>query len=82
MFKYKINVQVNVVKYTERMVIRIFQHKHDIDYKETFALTCKHQSLRAVLAIAPHMDPELKQYDIKTAFLYEDLEVKLYMMQP
>ena len=42
----------------------------------------KHDSLRAVLAVAAQMDLHMLQLDVKTAFLNGDLHEELYMAQP
>ena len=38
--------------------------------------------VRLILAIVAHMDLELYQMDIKTTFLNEELDEKIYMDQP
>jgi hypothetical protein len=48
----------------------------------TFSPVVKHYSLRIVLAIAAAKDLEMIQLDIKTAFLYGDLQEEIYMEQP
>ena len=39
-------------------------------------------SIRVILGLAASLDLELKQLDMKTAFLHGDLEEKIYMDQP
>ena len=39
-------------------------------------------SVRLILAIVAHMDLELYQMDVKTAFLNGELDEKIYMDQP
>ena len=39
-------------------------------------------SVRLVLAIVAHMDLELYQMDVKTAFLNGELDEEIYMDQP
>ncbi len=41
----------------------------------------KHDSLRAVLAMAAERDHNMLQLDVKTAFLNGDLNEELYMTQ-
>ena len=44
------------------------------DCGSTFAPVCRLQSVRTVLAIAAEMDWEVRQLDVKTAFLHADIE--------
>ena len=42
----------------------------------------RHASIRVVLAMVAHLDMELEQMDVKTAFFHGDLEEQIYMEQP
>ena len=42
----------------------------------------KHSSILALLGIVASHDYELKQLDVKTAFLHGELEEDIYMYQP
>jgi len=42
----------------------------------------KDSSICILLALAAQYDYELNQLDVKTAFLYDDLEKDIYMTQP
>ena len=42
----------------------------------------KHSSIRTLLSIVAMHDLELKQLDVKTAFLHGELEEDIYMEQP
>jgi hypothetical protein len=53
-----------------------------IDYEEQFSPVVKHDSLRAVLAIAAEMDLNMLHLDVKTAFLNGDLYEELDVAQP
>ena len=39
----------------------------------------RHTSIRVVLAMVAHLDMELEQMDVKTAFLHGDLDEQIYM---
>ena len=56
--------------------------QYGIDYKETFAPVVKFASIRIILAIAAVEDLEVHQMDVKTAFLYGDIDEEIYMEQP
>nr|GEW23800.1 retrotransposon protein, putative, Ty1-copia subclass [Tanacetum cinerariifolium] len=53
-----------------------------IDYNEVFSLVVRHTSIRVILALTAYKDYELKQLDVKTAFLHRNLEEVIYMKQP
>ena len=42
----------------------------------------KHRSIRFILSLVARFDLELEQMDMKTTFLYRDLEEKILMKQP
>ena len=47
-----------------------------------FFLMVKHTSIRTVLSLVAYFDMELEQMDVKTAFLHDELEETVYMVQP
>lgn len=53
-----------------------------MDYDEVFAPVVRHETLRILLAVAGKRKLIVKHYDVKTAFLYGDLEETVYMKQP
>lgn len=75
-FKVKMNTDGTVDRYKARLVIRGFTQ----EYGETFSL--KFTSIRMMLAIAAQEKLTLRQFDVKAAFLYGDLEEEIYMSQP
>ena len=58
----------------------IERYKDDIDYKETFSSLSKKDSFIIIMALVAHYDLELLQMDVKTIFLYENLD-DVYMDQ-
>ena len=59
-----------------------YTQKEGFDYEETFSPVAIIKSLRILLAIAAHMDYEIWQMDVKTAFLNGSLDETIYMVQP
>ena len=53
-----------------------------IDFDETFAPVARLESIRILLAIASHLNFNLYQMDVKSAFLYGMLQEEVYVEQP
>ena len=81
-YKTKRDSLGNIERYKARLVAKGFTQKEGIDYTETFSLVSKKDSLRIILALVAHLDLELQQMDVKTAFLNSDIEEEVYMKQP
>jgi len=71
-----------VVRYKARLVAKGFSQVPGRDYDEVYAPVATHASIRAVMAMVAMEDLELRQLDIKTAFLNGMLEQRVYMQQP
>ena len=71
--------QKNNEKYKARLVVKRYSQKEDIDYNEIFSHVVKHTSIRLLLAIVAQGDFELEQLDVKTIFLHDELEERIYM---
>jgi len=81
-FKTKRDSHGNIERCKARLVAKGFTQKDGIDYKETFSPVSKKDSFRIIMALVAHYDLELRQMDVKTAFLNGDLEDDVYMDQP
>lgn len=81
-FKVKTSPSGVIERFKARLVIRGFTQRYGVDYEETFSPVVKFMSLRAILSIAAAENMELKQFDIKTAFLNGDLDEVIFMKQP
>lgn len=69
-------------RYKARLVAKGFSQKAGIDYGETFAPVMKMDSIRIILSLANWYNLKTVHLDVKTAFLYGDLEEELYLKQP
>jgi hypothetical protein len=81
-FKVKKSADGSVERYKARLVAKGYTQERGIDYEETFAPVIKMQSLRALVALANERNAFLHQMDVKTAFLYGELDEELFMEQP
>lgn len=82
MFKLKKKPDGSIARYKARLVAQGFSQRYGIDYDEVFAPVVRHETLRILLAVAGERKLIVKHYDVKTAFLYGDLDETIYMKQP
>ena len=73
-----------IVRYKVRYVAKGFAQRYGIDYDKTTAPTVRLESFRAILHLAASLNWDLRQFDIKTAFLHGVLPENetMYMEQP
>ena len=81
-YKLKRGPKGEVLRYKARWVVRGFEQEEGIDYNETFASVVKPMSYKALFAIAVALDLEVEQMDLKTVFLYGDIDEEIYVEQP
>ncbi|GAA0142710.1 transmembrane signal receptor [Lithospermum erythrorhizon] len=81
---YKIKIGEDNIKprYKARLVVKGFGQRQGIDYEEIFSPVVKLTSIRVILGLVAHLDLEIEQLDVKTAFLHGDLEEDIFMEQP
>jgi hypothetical protein len=81
-WKLKKGSRGEVVRHKARWVVRGFEQQEGTDFFETFASVVKPMSYKAIFAITAALDWELEQMDVKTAFLYGEVEEEVYVRQP
>ena len=57
-----------------RLVAKGFTQTYEVDYQETFSPIAKLNTMRVLLLLAANLDWPLQQFDVKNAFLHDDLE--------
>ena len=81
-YKVKYNQDGSVARYKARLVAQGFDQKFGTDYDEVFAPVARPTTFRTLLSVSAHRGYQVKQYDIKTAFLNGKLSEEIYMKQP
>lgn len=71
-----------IERYRARLVARGFTQIQGVDYDETYAPVVNMTTIRLLFAHAAASSLHFRQFDIKTAFLYGNLEEEVYMEQP
>ena len=81
-FRNKLNADGTFKKHRARVVARGNEQSEGVDYLETYSPVVRSATVRTVLHIATVMHWDIKQMDVKNAFLHGDLAETVYMRQP
>jgi hypothetical protein len=81
-FKTKPPTLSSAKKQKARLCIQGFMQTYGEDFFETFAPTGKFPSLLALLVLAIDLELPIKQFDVKSAFLFAPLEEEIYIRTP
>jgi hypothetical protein len=65
-----------------RLVAKGYVQKQGIDYDVTFSPVARYDTDGTLLAVATSKNMKLKQFEVKTAFLYGELEEEVCLEQP
>ncbi|GJR21441.1 putative ribonuclease H-like domain-containing protein [Tanacetum coccineum] len=71
-----------VARIKARLVAQGHRQEEGIDYDELFALVARIEAIRLFLAFASYMGFMVYQIDVKSAFLYGEIEEEVYVTQP
>ncbi|GJV28184.1 putative ribonuclease H-like domain-containing protein [Tanacetum coccineum] len=71
-----------VVRNKARLVAQGHRQEEGIDYDEVFAPVARIEAIRLFLAFASYMRFMVYQMDVKSAFLYGEIEEEVYVTQP
>lgn len=69
-------------RYKARLVAKGFTQREGIDYSESFSSVVKFESIRSILVVAVVEEIDITQFDVKTTFLYGEIQEEIYMAQP
>ena len=82
-FKTKFDPDGSVQRRKGRLVAKSFTQQYGTDFFETFSPVFSHTSLRALLSLAADRDFVLTQWDLKSSFVQQKLDVDhMYMEVP
>ncbi|KAG7539479.1 Ribonuclease H-like superfamily [Arabidopsis suecica] len=81
-FKTKINADGTLDKLRSRLVAKGYEQEEGIDFLETYSPVVRTATVRMVLHTAVTERWDIKQLDVKNAFLHGDLQETVYMRQP
>ena len=69
-------------KFKVRLVAEFFRQKLGINHFDTYAPVTRTTTIKLLAALAMFYHLEIHQIDVKTAFLYGELDEEVYMKQP
>jgi hypothetical protein len=81
-FKLKRGPEGLIERYKGQVVAKGYTQVEGLDYDETFKPVVKFTSIHTLLALAAHLDPEIHQVNVKTAFLNGKLDEEIYSRLP
>ncbi|KAL0454823.1 UNVERIFIED_CONTAM: Retrovirus-related Pol polyprotein from transposon TNT 1-94 [Sesamum latifolium] len=78
----KLKSDGTVDKFKARLVAKGFKQKEGIDYSDTYSPVARLTTIQVLIALASVYNLSIHQMNVKTTFLYGELEEKIYMDQP
>ena len=81
-FRIKRDADRKILKYKVRLVAQGFTQVYGIDFLDTFAPVARLSAIRTVIALAASKNWELRQMDIKSAYLNSPIDAEIYMRLP
>ena len=81
-YKTKFNENVEVNKYKAMLIAKGCTQQHGVEYTEVFAHLACMETIRFVVALAAQKSWFIYQLDVKSAFLYGDLNEEVFVEQP
>jgi len=69
-------------RYRSRLVAKGFSQVEGINFDELFSPVVHYKTARLLLAVAALEDLDIQSIDVKTAYLYGNLDEEIYMEQP
>lgn len=81
-FRIKLKSIGEIDRYKARLVAQGYTQAFDIDYFETFSPVVKPPTIRIVLSLVVNYGWLIRQLDVHSAFLHDELKEEVFMKQP
>ena len=81
-YRSKCNVDITIAKHKARVIAKGFNQIPGVDHITTLSLVIKLSTLRIMLFLTVSYDWNIRQVDIKYAFLNGDIKETMYIAQP
>lgn len=81
-YKVKYNANGEIARYKARLVAKGYTQVNGLDFNETYAPVTRLETIRLLFGLAVEKDWEIRQIDVKTAYLNGDLDEEIYMEPP
>ncbi len=80
-YKFKENLDESIARYKVRWMIKNYRQIKDKDFDETYVFVIRVDTSRMMLTIVAVLNYQIRQFDIKTAFLYDQMNRMIYTDQ-
>jgi hypothetical protein len=80
-YKLKENLDESIIRYKVRWMIKDYRQIKDRNFDETHVFVVKANISRMMLVIVAVLNYQIRQFDIKTIFLYEQMNRMIYTDQ-
>ena len=81
-YKVKYNANGEIARYKARLVAKGYTQVNGLDFNETYAPVTHLETIHLLFGLAVEKDWEIRQIDVKTAYLHGDLDEEIYMEAP